>query len=163
MQSYGLHQTLLFLLNKGDKPPFNNLREGAVPSTNTLEESMMKDIDTKIANNVATARRNEKAQAQKVRQAQIDAFLTRLARLIANTWMAFFALVLVLVTAPLYFVIDYRRLARFAKKTASVFAVVISFYVLLANPFPKDPILTFVLSFAGFLIFVCDHGDDCFG
>lgn len=123
----------------------------------------MKDIDTKIANNVEAARRNEKSQARKVRQAQIDAFFTRLARLIANTWTAFFALVLVLVTAPLYFVIDYRQLARFARKTASVFAVILSLYVLLANPFPKDPTLSFVLSFAGFLIFICDHGDECFG
>lgn len=100
---------------------------------------------------------------QQARQDKLDAMLANVAKVIARTWIALFALVLVIATAPLYFIMDYQKLARFANKTASVFAAVAAVGFVWMNPWPDHPVWTFILAMAGFAIFLCDHGDECFG
>lgn len=116
----------------------------------------MKQVEERIYKQVSQNR-------QQARQSKVDATLARVAKIIARTWIALFALALVIVTAPLYFIMDYQKLARFANKTASVFAAAAAVVFIWANPWPDHPVWTFALTMIGFAIFLCDHGDECFG
>lgn len=88
--------------------------------------------------------------------------MQKINQLLVNTWRLAFAGILFVVTAPVFFLVDYHKLVKFANKYATGSLFVASVIVLACGMFKEYPLrLTAFVLFSGYL-WMTQHDQELF-